>query len=108
LAGEGGKDVKGAWSLNNWIPGSSVHLTMKHASGSSRWVWSTDHPVSDLRGLTREQLRSASATVKFTMERDAGTFEFEGSMMLGLGSGDFRFRPDPTFTDKLVALGYEA
>ena len=107
LAVDAPKEVRGTWSLNNWIPGSSVHLTMKHASGGSRWQWSTDHPVSDLRGLTREQLRSASVPVKFTLEKDAGTFTFEGSMMLGLGRGDFRFSPDPTFSRKLIALGYE-
>ena len=100
-------DVTGTWSLNNWIPGSSVHLKMKHASGTTRWQWGTDQPLSDLHGLTKEQLHAANARVKFSLDRDAGTFTFEGSVTLGLGSGDFRFVPDPSFVGKLNALGYE-
>jgi hypothetical protein len=103
-APEASRDVKGTWSLNNWIPGSSVHLTLKHRSGSSRWQWGTDQPLSDLRGLTKDQLHAASSPVKFTLARDAGTFSFEGSVMMGLGTGEFGFTPDPTFAAKLQAL----
>lgn len=98
--------VNGTWSLNNWTPGSSVRLKMKHASGRSTWEWGTDQPLSDLDGLTREQLRAASAQVTFKLQRDAGTFTFRGSVMLGLGHGEFRFAPDPTFALKLNALGH--
>ena len=103
-APEASRDVKGTWSLNNWIPGSSVHLTLKHKSGSSRWQWGTDQPLSDLRGLTKDQLHAASSPVKFTLARDAGTFSFEGSVMMGLGTGEFGFTPDPTFAAKLQRL----
>ena len=36
------QDVQGTWSLNNWMPGTSVHVTLKHASGTSRWEWGAD------------------------------------------------------------------
>lgn len=102
-----GESVKGTWSLNNWIPGSSVHLTMKHASRGTHWQWGFDQPLSEFHGLTTAQLHAAGAPVKFTLARDAGSFTFEGSVMLGLGSGEFGFTPDPQFIAKLTALGYE-
>jgi hypothetical protein len=98
----------GTWKINNWIPGDSVHLTLKQRTLTSRWEYSENQPLADLKGLTKAQLRSASADVKFTMARDAGSFVFEGSVNLGIGSGTFSFVPDATFASKLAALGYDA
>jgi hypothetical protein len=96
----------GTWDLNNWTSGDTLHLTLKSRSGPSRWQWGSDQLISDLRGLTRDQLHAARASVTFTMVRDAGTFAFDGTVMLGIGRGDFHFIPDPTFALKLSALGY--
>jgi hypothetical protein len=73
-----------------------VHLTLKQRTLTSRWEYSENQPLADLQGLTKAQLRSASADVKFTMDRDAGSFVFEGSVNLGIGSGTFSFVPDAT------------
>jgi hypothetical protein len=96
----------GTWSLNNWIPGDSVHLKLSYSKGTTRWQWGNDQPQDDLRGLTSGQLHAAHADVAFTLQRDAGTFAFTGSLMLGIGGGDFRFVPDPNFVAKLAELGY--
>jgi hypothetical protein len=96
----------GTWSLNNWIPGDSVHLKLSYRKGTTRWQWGNDQPQADLLGLTSGQLHSPHADVSFTMKRDAGTFAFEGSMTLGVGGGDFRFVPDPNYVAKLGELGY--
>lgn len=98
----------GEWSLNNWISGAgTVQLTLKQRSSGSRWQWSSTQPLVELRGLSREQLHAAHGDVRFTLPRDAGTFAFEGSVVLGLGRGTFQFTADPEFTGKLAALGYE-
>jgi hypothetical protein len=101
------KTLEGRWSINNWTPGDSLLLTMKYHAGTTRWEWGSSQPIADLHGLAREQLHAARASVKFTLERDAGTFAFEGAVTLGVGSGDFRFAADPTFKAKLGALGYD-
>lgn len=99
---------QGKWSLSNWTTGDSLRLSMKYHARNTHWQWSSDQPLADLRGLTLEQLHAARTPVKFTLARDAGTFAFEGTVMLGLGSGDYRFVSDPSFTAKLGALGYDA
>ncbi len=98
--------LKGTWSLNNWVPGDSVHLKLAFRKGSSRSEWGNDQRLADLRGLTVEQLHAAHSSVAFTMQRDAGTFSFDGSLTLGLGRGEFRFVPDPLYVTKLEVLGY--
>jgi hypothetical protein len=102
------RTFQGKWSLSNWTSGDSLRLTMKYHARNNRWQWSNDQPIADLHGLTLEQLHAAHTPVTFTLARDAGTFAFEGTVMVGIGSGDFRFVSDPSFTAKLAALGYDA
>jgi hypothetical protein len=96
----------GTWKINNWVPGDDVQLSISRRDGSSRWQMSTGYPLSELKGLTREQLRAMHGEVSFRLERDAGTLVFEGKTTVGVGSGDFRFEPNPAFREKLVGLGY--
>lgn len=107
-ASEDAGKLQGTWSLSNWTSGDSVQLKMKYHDRNTRWEWASRQPIADFHGLSLEQLRAARAPVRFTVERDAGTFAFEGTVMLGIGSGDYRFVADPTFTAKLGALGYDA
>jgi len=88
------------------VPGDSIHLKLAYRKSSTRWEWGNDQPVADLRGLTAEQLHATYSSVAFTMQRDAGTFSFDGSLTLGLGRGEFRFVPDPAYVTKLEVLGY--
>ena len=107
LASDEPKTFQGQWRLNNWMPGDSLQLTMKYHAKSTHWKWGSSQPIADLHGLTLDQLHAARAAVKFTLERDAGAFVFEGTVMLGVGSGDYRFVADPTFKAKLEAIGYD-
>lgn len=106
-ASEDPKRFEGRWTINNWTPGDSLQLSMKYHAGTTRWQWGSSQPIADLHGLTLEQLHAPRTAVKFTLERDAGTFAFEGTVTLGVGSGDYRFVADPTFKAKLGALGYD-
>ena len=94
-------------SINNWTPGDSLHADDEVSREGTRWEWGSSQPIADLHGLTLEQLHAARTPVTFTLERDAGTFAFEGTVTLGVGSGDYRFVADPTFKAKLGALGYD-
>jgi hypothetical protein len=99
--------LKGTWSLSNWTSGDSLRLNLSYRNPTTRWEWGSDQPLLDLQGLTGEQLHSAHASVSFTLQRDAGTFAFEGTLLLGIGRGGYRFVPDPSYALKLSALGYE-
>jgi len=98
--------VKGTWSLNNWTSKDDVQLSLSYRNGSTRWKWSTGQPLSDLKGLTKDQLHAMSAPAEFALKRDPGVFFFKGTLTLGVGKGDFAFLPDPTFAEKLSAMGY--
>ncbi|HEX4899593.1 MAG TPA: hypothetical protein VFV61_03625, partial [Pyrinomonadaceae bacterium] len=58
-----------------------------------------------LTGLTREQAMSSGTNVKFQLQRDAGTFYFEGWFKEGNGSGHFTFSPNTAFGAELNRLG---
>jgi len=98
----------GTWKINNWTPGDALHLTLTYRKATTRWEWGNDQPIADLHGLTSQQLHAPHASVSFTLQRDAGTFAFEGTLMLGIGRGEYRFVPDPTYAAKMGALGYGA
>src|SRR5262245_44664367 len=91
LAADDASGLRGTWAVNNWIPGDEVHLVLKLGTATSRWTWGSTHPLADLKGLTREQLRAGRAEVSFTVERDAGVFFMTGTSTLGFASGEFRF-----------------
>src|SRR5262245_11724559 len=98
----------GTWRISNWTLADGVQLSLSNRKGSSRWEWSSNRPGAELEGLTTAQLHAVHASVSFTLRRDAGTFSFEGALTLGIGRGEFRFVPDPSFASKMSALGYEA
>ncbi len=58
-----------------------------------------------LTGLTREQAMSSGTNVKFQLQRDAGTFYFEGWFKEGNGSGHFTFSPNTSFGAELNRQG---
>jgi hypothetical protein len=65
-----------------------------------------DHDFAELRGLTREQVRRGGA-VKFSLSREAGTVECEGSFRDGRGSGTFRFTASPGFVAAMRSRGFD-
>ena len=61
----------------------------KHQHGQS-------YEFSDLQGLSREQALNGGQ-VSFSLVREAGKTDFEGSFQNGKGSGTFRFTANPAF-----------
>jgi len=60
---------------------------------------------SDLQGLTREQAQNGK--VSFSLAREAGTIECEGTFVNGKGSGTFRFSPNYGFADAMRSRGFD-
>src|SRR5687767_8974309 len=86
-----------------------VQLTFAHYEDGSRRHGTTSFGVrsTELRGLSLSQLSSYSGPVRFQLVRDAGTFNFEGEMRDGHGTGFFTFSPDSRFPQQLASRGYE-
>jgi hypothetical protein len=60
---------------------------------------------SDLQGLTRDQAQNGR--VNFSMAREAGTIQCEGSFTNGKGVGTFRFTPNYAFADAMKSRGFD-
>jgi hypothetical protein len=61
---------------------------------------------SDLQGLSRQQAVNGGA-VKFSLVREAGTIECEGSFANGKGTGTFRFTSNPQFVSAMKTRGFD-
>lgn len=98
--------MTGSWKISNWTFGDRVQFELSRRTLTSHWVESRDYLLDDLRGLTREQLRSLHSKVRFELARDAGVFICEGSVTAGLGGGTFQFSPSQAFAAELRSMGY--
>ncbi len=73
-------------------------------SGRSNMGSSFDY--ADLQGLSREQVARGGA-VKFSIVREAGTIDCEGSFRDGRGSGTFRFTANQSFVSAMKNRGFD-
>ncbi len=64
------------------------------------------YDYADWKGLSREQSLS-NGTVKFSLVREAGTIECEGSFANGKGSGNFIFTASQSFVDGMKSRGFD-
>ena len=84
-----------------------VHLSLElRTEKGDRNQMGSDYELSDLQGLSREQMR-AGGPVKFSLAREAGTIDFEGSFRDGRGSGTFRFTGNQSFVSAMKARGFD-
>lgn len=61
---------------------------------------------SELKGLTKTQVESANSKVNFSLVREAGAIEMQGTFQNGKGSGTFRFTPSKTFASNMQTRGF--
>ena len=61
---------------------------------------------SELRGLTKAQVESANSSVNFSISREAGTIDMQGTFQNGKGSGTFRFTPNRSFASAMQTRGF--
>jgi len=100
---------QGTWRIYYQQERERVQLAFEHYENGSRRHGSTSFGVrpTELRGLPVSQLSSYSGPVRFQLVRDAGTFNFEGQVRDGHGTGFFTFSPDSRFPQQLASRGYE-
>ena len=100
---------QGTWRIYYEPSRERVQLSFEHYENGARRHGSTSFGVrpSELRGLPLSQLSSYSGPARFQLVRDAGTFNFEGQLRDGHGTGFFTFSPDSRFPQQLASRGYE-
>jgi len=64
------------------------------------------YDFADLQGLSREQVLSGGP-VRFSLVREAGTIECEGSFQNGRGAGTFRFTGNQSFVSAMKSRGFD-
>lgn len=86
---------------------NKIHLSFERRSekGGRHQMGST-YDYADLQGLSNEQAMRGGA-VKFSLVREAGTIECEGSFQNGTGSGTFRFTGNQSFVAAMKSRGFD-
>jgi hypothetical protein len=64
-----------------------------------------DFDFADLQGLTREQAINGGPA-NFSLVREAGRVDFEGTFQAGKGSGTYRFTPNAAFVSAMKSRGF--
>lgn len=98
--------ISGTWTATVSKDSSKLQLNLdrrsdrggKHQHGQS-------YQFSDLQGITREQALGGGP-VSFSLVREAGRVDFEGSFQNGKGSGTFRFTGNPSFLSAMKSRGF--
>ncbi len=100
--------LTGEWraSVEADKPGK-IHLSFERRSekGGRNQMGST-YEYAELQGLSQQQAASGGP-VKFSLAREAGTIECEGSFQNGKGSGTFRFTGNQSFVSAMKSRGFD-
>ena len=86
---------------------SKIHLNLERKSAKhGRNQMGQSFEFSELQGLTREQAINGGP-VSFSLVREAGRIDLEGSFQNGKGSGTFRFTGNPSFISAMKSRGFD-
>lgn len=83
-----------------------LYLSFKRQTQWGKNQNGSTYSYEELRGLTKQQAE-AGGSVRFSLVREAGTVECEGTFTGGKGSGTFTFTPDRSFIDGMRARGFD-
>jgi hypothetical protein len=97
----------GSWSIQS-AKTSEIHFDLRIDTPTGTDEWGNDVPLDRFQRLSRADLASPGATVRFDVVRDAGTLECTGHAAYGTGGGTFRYVANPGYAAKLAELGVSA
>ena len=99
--------TSGDWTASISSKDNKLQLNLERRSGKSgRHQMGHPYEFSEFQGLTREQA-SNGGPVTFSLVREAGRIDFEGSFQNGKGSGTFRFTGNPGFVSAMKSRGFD-
>jgi hypothetical protein len=104
--------LTGEWSASVEKQGSGITLNFgqttwlnDNGERGNRYQFGHTYEFAEL-GLSREQVMKGGP-VNFTLAREAGTINCEGSFQNGKGSGTFRFTRNPGFVAAMKSRGFD-
>ena len=99
--------TSGDWTAHINSKDNKLQLSLERRSGKSgRNQMGQSYEFSEFQGLTREQVQNGGP-VSFSLVREAGRIDMEGSFQNGRGSGTFRFTPNPGFVSAMKSRGFD-
>lgn len=99
--------VTGDWKASLQDDSAKINLNFeRRTEKGGRNQMGQTYDFADLQGLSREQVLSGGP-VKFSLVREAGTIDCEGSFQNGKGSGAFRFTGNQTFVSAMKSRGFD-
>lgn len=98
--------MTGEWTANVGKDDKKIHLSMERRSKNHRNQMGQSYEFSELQGLSREQAVNGGP-VNFSIVREAGRIDLEGSFQNGKGSGTFRFTPNAGFISAMKSRGFD-
>lgn len=85
---------------------SKINLNFERTSKGGRHQTGQTYDFSDLQGLSREQALNGGP-VNFSLVREAGRIDCEGSFQNGNGAGTFRFTGNAAFISAMKSRGFD-
>jgi hypothetical protein len=99
--------TSGDWTAHLNSKDTKLQLNLERRSGKSgRNQMGQTYEFSEFQGLTREQVQNGGP-VSFSLVREAGRIDMEGSFQNGKGSGTFRFTPNLSFVSAMKSRGFD-
>ena len=99
--------TSGDWNAHLSSKDTKLQLNLERRSGKSgRNQTGQSFEFSELQGLTREQVQNGGP-VSFSIVREAGRIDMEGTFQNGKGSGTFRFTPNLGFVSAMKSRGFD-
>lgn len=104
---EAQNSTTGTWTASvNKDKDNKIHLSFERNSNKSRNQMGQTFEFTDLQGLSREQAVNGGP-VNFSLVREAGRIDCEGSFQNGKGSGTFRFTGNLAFVSAMKSRGFD-
>ena len=100
--------IRGDWSAS-LVQADSGKINLKferRTEKGGKHQMGQSYSFADLQGLSREHVLSGGP-VKFSLVREAGTIDCEGSFQDGKGSGTFRFTGSQSFVSAMKSRGFD-
>ena len=99
--------LSGEWTATVSKDNSKIQLRLEQRSDKSgRHQMGQSFEISDFQALTREQALNGGP-VNFSLVREAGRIDMEGSFQNGKGSGTFRFTGNAGFVSAMKSRGFD-
>jgi len=101
------RTMSGEWKASIKDDGNKLQLNLERRTekgGHNQMGQSYD--FSELQGLTREQATNGGP-VKFSLVREAGRIDLEGTFQDGKGSGTFQFTANQGFVSAMKSRGFD-